>query len=81
MLVSARLIQPVNSVFLSQQTSTNQSKPVQKPTNEHAVRDRLIKTFKLPVGEASTAEPVSGQPVDIQILYHPSNRTKQLIVS
>jgi len=36
LLVSARLIQPANSVFLSQQTSTSQLKPAQKPTNEHA---------------------------------------------
>ena len=36
LLVSARLIQPANSVFFSQQTSTSQPKPAQKPTNEHA---------------------------------------------
>jgi len=36
LLVSARLIQPANSVFLSQQTSTSQPKPAQKPTSEHA---------------------------------------------
>jgi hypothetical protein len=34
--------------------------------------DRLVKPFKLPVGEASTAEPVNGQPIDIRIqYYHP----------
>ena len=36
LLVSARLIQPANSVFLLQQTSISQPKPVQKPTSEHA---------------------------------------------
>ena len=35
------------------------------------LRDRLVKPFKLPVGEASTAEPVNGQPIDIQIQDHP----------
>jgi len=36
LLVSVRLIQPVNRVFLSKQTSTSQLKPAQKPTSEHA---------------------------------------------
>ena len=35
LLVSARLIQPANSVFLSQQISTSQPKPAQKLTSEH----------------------------------------------
>jgi len=35
--ISARLIQPANSVFLSQKTSTSQLKPAPAPTNEHAV--------------------------------------------
>ena len=37
LLILDRLIQPANSVFLSQQTSTSQPKPAQKPTSEHAV--------------------------------------------
>ena len=36
LLVSTSPNQPANSVFLSQQTSTSQPKPAQKPTNEHA---------------------------------------------
>jgi len=36
LLVSASLNQPANSIFLSQQTSTSQPKPAQKPTSEHA---------------------------------------------
>jgi len=36
LLVSVRLIQPANSIFLPQQTSTSQPKPVQKPTSEYA---------------------------------------------
>jgi len=38
LLVSASQNQPANSVFLSQQTSTSQSKPAQKPTSEQAAR-------------------------------------------
>ena len=36
LLVSARFIQPANSVFLSQKTSTSQPKPAPAPTNEQA---------------------------------------------
>jgi len=36
LLVSASLNQPANNVFLSQQTSTSQPKPAQKPTSEEA---------------------------------------------
>jgi len=36
LLVSASPNQPVNSVFLSQQTSTGQPKPAQKPTSKQA---------------------------------------------
>ena len=36
LLVSVRLIQLVNSVFLSQKTSTSQSKPAPAPSSEHA---------------------------------------------
>jgi hypothetical protein len=36
LLVSARLIQPANSVFPSQQTSISQPRPAQKSTSEHA---------------------------------------------
>jgi len=37
LLVSTSPNQPANSVFLSQQTSTSQPKPAQKPTSEQAV--------------------------------------------
>jgi len=37
LLVSASLNQSTNSIFLSQQTSTSQSKPAQKPTIEQTV--------------------------------------------
>jgi len=36
LLVSTSPNQPANSVFLSQQTSTSQLKPAQKPTSEQA---------------------------------------------
>ena len=38
LLVSASPNQPTNSIFLSQQTSTSQPKPAQKPTSEQAER-------------------------------------------
>ena len=56
LLVSARLIQPANRVFLSQQTSTSQLKPAQKPTSEHADWRRRFPSYgHLPRRHAGTA--------------------------
>ena len=45
LLVSTSLNQSVNSIFLSQQISTSQSKPTQKPISEHAVWMRTDSKF------------------------------------
>ena len=59
LLVSARLIQPANSVFLSQQTSTSQPKPAQKPTSEQAIYYNNIEHRTMSILTASSVNILS----------------------
>ena len=47
LLVSASLNQPANSVFLSQKTSTSQSKPAPAPTSEQALGVQMVAVKQL----------------------------------
>ena len=54
-LVSVRFIQSVNSIFLSQQTSTSQPKPAQKPTNERTDGYRFTAMGKVIMPDTSVS--------------------------